>query len=214
MRITLAVTDAYSTAALYRGIIRKTDTGDDTAILVDLTAISRYIERRLGRFFTIDAGDIARTFVIGSRGAEPWGGHIRLWIDDLSANPASIKIDKDDDGSFADETALVAADYELHPLNSLSGPEAAPYTSILLTRWGAQNSWPHAQRVEITGRWGWPAIPDAIKQATINLTAILRLESPRATSRIPDDIGGSIEASPQAQAIIHQLMNVYRRVDY
>ena len=212
----MAISDAYATAAQYRDGIKKTDTGDDTVVDLDLIAISRYIERRLsGRFFNVDASDVTRILEIGSRGSEPVGGWKSLWLDaDLSAAPTSIKIDKNNDGLFSDETALASTDYELHPLNALVGPEAEPYTRIDLTPWGDESTWPHGLRVEIIGKWGWLAVPDAIVRATIQLTAILRLEGPRATNRIPDDLAGAVEASPAAQSIVRQIMNEYRRKDF
>ena len=208
----MAISDAYTTALLYRAAITMTDTADDVEILRDLKAISRYIERRLGRFFTIDASDATRVFAIGVEGAHPVNGNKSLWITDLSAAPTSIKIDKDNDGLFTDETALAATDYELHPLNALVGPEARPYTRIDITPGGDEGAWPHGHRVQIIGKWGWVTIPDAIVQATIQLTAILRLESPRATNRVPDDVAGAVETSPVGQAIVRQLMNVYQKV--
>ena len=210
----MAVTDAYASAAQYRDLVGKTDADDDTTVALDLKAVSRFIERRLGRHFTVDAGDVTRIYVVGSRGGEPSRGHNSLWIDDLSAAPTSIKIDTDNDGSYADETALAATDYEMWPLNAPVGPEPRPYERIDLTAWGDQVTWPHGLHVEVIGKWGWPAIPDSIVRATIQLTAILRLESPRATSRIPDELGESVQASPQAQSIVRELMNVYRKVSF
>ena len=94
------ITDAYATVAEYRGRVGKTGHSDDDAtILLQLTAVSRYIERELaGRFFNVDASDVTRRYRAGDRGGVPLGGRKVLTIDDLSADPTSIKIDKDDDG--------------------------------------------------------------------------------------------------------------------
>ena len=172
------------------------------------------MERRLGRIFNVDVSDTTRIYVVGSNGGEPQGGHQRLWIDDLSAVPTTIKIDKDDDGSYADETALPSTDYEMFPLNAAQGAEAEPFRRIDLTSWGDQVSFPNGVHVEVVGQFGWPALPSAIKQACIHLTAILRLESPRATKRIQDDLGSSIETSQEAERILNGLMKVYRRDDW
>jgi hypothetical protein len=202
----MAIGDAYETAANYRTAIGKTDTGSDTQILTDLTAISRYLEDKLERFFNKDAADVTRIYEVPASQAE-------LRIDDLSAAPTSITIDEDGDGSFTDETALTSSDYELLPLNAAVGPEARPYTRIGMTSWGDYGSWTKGQRVQIIGRWGWPAVPQAIKTATIQLTAILRTESPRATARIPE-LCDVIQASPEAQSIIRALTDNYRRFTY
>ena len=210
----MVISDAYATAAQYRAAITKSDTTDDIEIDLDLLAVSRYLERRLGRFFNVDASDVTRIYDVGSRGARPPGGHKSLWIDDLSAAPTSVIIDKDNDGLFSDETALASTDYELYPLNAPDGPEARPYTRLDITAWGDEGTWPHTSRVQIIGKWGWLAVPAAITRATIHLAGILRLESPRATNRIPDDLGATVATSPQGQAIVRQLMNAYRKADF
>ena len=210
----MAIADAYATIAEYKDQLLKTTADDDDEITVDLLAVSRWIERHLGRFFNKDAGDVTRIYVVGRQGGEPYGGYRHLWIDDLSAAPTTIKIDTDDDGSYADETALPTADFEMFPLNALVGPEAQPYRRIDLTNWGDQVSFPRDLHVEVVGKWGWPAVPSAIKQATIMFTSIHRQESPLATKRIQDDIGSSIEASPQARSLLSGLATVYRRTDW
>lgn len=207
----MAITDAYATAAEYRADIKLTDPALDAQINDDLLAVSRYIERRLHRFFTKDDSDQTRIYIVGQYFGEPVGGHKILTIDDLSSTPTSIKIDEDGDGDFSDETALTATEYEMLPLNATLGPEPEPYTQIQLTPWGDQGSWPHLARVQIIGPWGWPAVPEAIKRGCIEITAIKRGESFRATNRIQEGMDTSIEASPQAQGIIRDLINVYER---
>lgn len=200
----MAIGDAYNTASVYRTMIGKTDSGQDADILIDLKAISRYLEGKLGRFFNKDAADVARAYVAPATASS-------IWIDDLSAAPTSIKIDDDQDGVY--ETALAATDYELWPLNADKGSEPRPFMKICLTPWGTRSAFYEGDRIEITGKFGWPAVPDAIQRATIQLTAILRLESPRATQRIPE-LSEAIEASPEAQKIVYALIDNYKRVRY
>ena len=209
----MAISDAYATVAEYRERVGKTGPSDhDDTVKDQLTAVSRYIERFLGRFFNVDASDVTRLYRVGDDGGVPnLGARKVLTVDDLSADPTSIKIDEDKDGLFTDETALAATDYVLLPRNALLGPEAEPYHAIELNSWGDTASFTEGAWVEVIGKFGWPAVPQAIKQATVDLTSILRLESPRATNRIVDDIAGSIEASPQAHGIVKGLQVVYRR---
>ncbi len=210
----MAISDAYATVAEYRQRVGKEGPSDDDAVvLLQLKAVSRFMERHLGRFFNVDAGDITRLIRVGDIGNPPNIGTRKVltlpW--DLSAVPTSIKIDKDNDGDFTDETALAASDFFLIPRNALLGPEAEPFQAIELTPWGDNPSWPEGRWVEVIGKWGWPAVPEAIRQATIDLTSILKLDSPRATSRIVDDIAGAIEVSPQAHGIVKGLSEVYVR---
>lgn len=198
----MAITDAYCTAGAYRSAIGKIDGGDDQDILTDLTAISRYMEKRLDRFFNKDAAAVKR-YYMGS-------GYDVLYVDDL-VSVTTIKIDTDRDGSFADETALATTDYELLPRNVDVGSEPGPYRSIGLTDYGTQSLWTAGTRVEIDGVWGWPAVPEAIKRACIHLTAILRLETPRAQATV-SEIGQLVQMSPKAMGIIEDLHRHYGRL--
>jgi hypothetical protein len=199
----MALSDPYATAAEYRAVVNRSDVSADAQILTDLTAVSRYLEKKLGRFFNKDTGDVTRTYLIPAASD-------RLWIDDLSAAPTSITIDLNGNGSFADETALISTDYELYPYNAALEPEPEPYTAIRLTQWGRIGVWPALQRVRVTGRFGWPSVPAAIKSGCIQLTAILRLETPRATARVPE-LDQAFAASPEAQGIINKLLDGYKR---
>ena len=207
----MAITDAYATAAEYRARIDKSSNADDTELDLDLEAVSRYVEFRLKRFFNIDASDITRVFAVGSQGACPPRGWRSLWITDLAAAPSSVKIDKAGTGVFTDETALASSDFELWPLNAPLGPEPKPYTRIDIPSWSSEAAWPHGARVQIVGTWGWPTVPAAIKRAVIDLTAILRIESPRATDRIPDELASTVTTSPTGQAIVRQIMIAYEK---
>jgi len=201
----VAVTDAYATAATYRGLISKSDDGEDAEVLTDLTAISRYMERRLGRFFTTDASAVARIYRATDLSNQPKA----LYIDDL-VTLTSIKVDTDDDGSFSDESAWASTDYELRPLNAADGPEPGPYTEIFIPSWSSKNLWGQ-HRVEVTATFGWPSVPSAIEQACVQLTGILRLETPRATRTVNVGAETVLETSRQAQEIVSALMNVYAK---
>jgi len=201
----VAVTDAYATAATYRGLISKSDDGEDAEVLTDLTAISRYMERRLGRFFTTDASAVARIYRATDLSNQPKA----LYIDDL-VTLTSIKVDADDDGSFSDESAWASTDYELRPLNAADGPEPGPYTEIFIPSWSSKNLWGQ-HRVEVTATFGWPSVPSAIEQACVQLTGILRLETPRATRTVNVGAETVLETSRQAQEIVSALMNVYAK---
>ena len=199
-----AIGDAYSTAAEYRGVVGMTKTTEDAEILLDLKAVSRYIEGKLGRHFTQDAEAVARTYVPVASGAT-------LRVDDLAATPTSIALDLNDDGTC--ETTLESTDYELLPLNAARGPEARPWTRIRLVGWGNYSHFPAGRRVVVTAQFGWPSVPEGVKRSCIQLTAILRLESPRATKRI-SELGEAVEASPDAMSIVRQLTDDYQVIHY
>ena len=200
----MAVTDAYATAATYRAMLSKSDTAEDAEILTDLTAVSRYMERKLGRFFTTDASNVTRVYQNTRYTNQPKA----LFVDDLvSIN--TLKVDENDDGTFG-ESAWASTDYELLPRNAADGPEPAPYTEIFIPSWSTKDTWGR-HRVEINGKFGWPSVPSAIERACVQITGILRLETPRATRSVNIGTETTLETSRQAQEIVSALMNVYAK---
>ncbi len=200
----MSISAAYATAAEYRAVIGKTDPAEDSEIQVDLTAISRYLDARLGRFFSKDASPVSRIYIPSTATNE-------LWTDDMAAAPTEVAIDANRDGTYA--VVLASSDYELLPLNALLSPEPRPYMRIMLTPWGRYTVFSAGTRVRVTTQFGWPEVPLAIQRATIHLAALLRLETPRATRRIPE-LGEAIEASLDAQRIIRQLTDQYKLIKY
>jgi len=190
----MAITDSYASPAEYRSAIGKDYTEDDLDVEWDLAAVSRYIERKLGRFFTRDIADVTRTFSGNGARALP--------IDDL-VSITSIKSDDDYDGVA--ETTWAATDYQLWPSNAALGPEPEPYTRIDLPTWSSRTLSP-GQLITITGIWGWPLVPMPIKRACIQLTAILRMEGSRASRTLSGD-GEILEPNPLAQNIVREIMS-------
>jgi hypothetical protein len=214
------IADAYATDEEYRTAITQSSGSDSVAIARDLLAVSRYIDHKLDRpsGFNKDAAATARIYMPKSSGRplrddwaeseNPWkyGGLSRvLDVQDI-VTLTSIEIDQGMDGTYSQ--TLVANDYELLPRNAAVGPEVKPYSQIGLTEWGSQRAWAPRQRVKVTAVHGWPAVPAAIKSATIILTSIIQLKSPFATGRITE-MDAVIEASPQARAILQGLMTDY-----
>jgi hypothetical protein len=110
-------------------------------------------------------------------------------FNDLASATVTVKTDETGDGVF--ETTWAASDYELQPINPSSGPEPRPFTSIMATggRWFPAGAWTgRSARVEVTGVWGWPAVPDAITQACLILAARVykRKDSPDGVSNWGD----------------------------
>lgn len=223
----MAVTDPYATPQQYRAIVSKSDTGDDGEIAADILAVSRYVDRCLGRFFTKDAAAVTRVFTLPhslrNRSATvPYGwaesenpyvgsGWSRsIEVDDMAAAPTSVILDLDRDGLF-DDAAWALTDYELWPLNAAKGPEPRPYTSLVVPSWSLQAGFPIGARIQITAQWGWPAVPPAIVRATCHLTGILRLETPRATSRV-NEMGEVLSVSQPAQTMLKDLKAQYAKL--
>ncbi len=127
------------------------------------------------------------------------------WILDLSDPLAtttglSVATDLSGDGTF--ETSWTRdVDYEVAPVNApFASPNPQPWRQLrvigsLLFPYPIIGIMARPERVQVTATWGWPAIPDAVKRATIMKSAQL------FTRRI--SVGGYVpgEATPTGYAM-------------
>ena len=195
----MAIGDPYASVSDYEQVFPIK--GEDTPELIrQLAAVSRYIDHETGRFFGLDTSAVTRIYI-------PPVASDTLWTDDIAVSPTGLKIDTDDDGSFADETTITG--FELLPLNAARGPEVRPWHGIRLRSFASPYTvFPAGKRVEVTAQWGWLTVPESIRAATIQLTAILRLESPRSTSSI-DEVGRVVGLSPEGRGIVEGIKYAY-----
>ena len=207
-----AVTDAYATALIYRGIADKDSTADDTEILSDLTAISRYIERKVGQFFNKDAAAVDRIYAgSGETRLCLDGHHLVPGISTLTGLVVKVDLNADYDVTDSGESLTINTHFWASPQDAALGSEARPWTDLDIVPGNSVISiWPKQERaVQVTAVYGWPAVPDAIVRATCHLTALLRLETPRSTTS-RSDLGEILGASREAQNIIADLQRQYQ----
>lgn len=176
-----------------------------------INAASRAIDQYCHRHFYQDgtvASPVARTF--------PSPCDLRCLelgaFNDLASPTLTLKTDAAGDGTF--ETTWSASDYELLPVSPASGPELQPYTSIRSTGtllFPVVTSTGKTARVEITGIWGWPAVPNSVNQACLLLAARLfsRKESPQGVAGFGEF--GQIRVAPNDRDVT-ALLDPYRRV--
>jgi hypothetical protein len=144
-----------------------TDTVDDYELHAACFAASRAVEQACGRHFWRTATGTARTFTPTDYYCLDLGP-----FNDL-VSVASLKSDSAGDGTF--ETTWATSDYQLLPANPSAAPEQKPYTKVKAV--GSQlfpilyTGPARDDRVQITGVFGWPAVPYGIKQAALILAA-------------------------------------------
>ncbi len=209
----MAISDQYVATEVYMEHVGRDNTSKEAEIDRALKTVSRWIEAKTERHFTQSDSE-TRLFIAGGRHTTlVEGGRVFRPLEDI-VSVSSIKIDKDKDGSFADETALAATDYQLFPLNAALRPIVEPFTEIRLTEWGDESVWPDGAPVEIIGIFGWPAVPEGIQQVCLDVTGILLMDTPRATERILDGFGidGAVaNASPKVSRIIWETLEQFAR---
>jgi hypothetical protein len=155
----MAITNGYCTLAEVKAAMRVTDSVDDTLLENSIEGASRRIDGYCSRFFYQTVKTI--TFFASNS--------YRLQIPDLASSTLVLKTDNNGTGTYT-TTWNAATDYTLEPLDtSLQG---RPYRAISAT--GGQTFplyfAPAPPTVQIAGTWGWPAIPDDIREACVLLS--------------------------------------------
>lgn len=130
-----------------------------------LEAASRWIDGRCHRRFDLDDTPTVRLFSAG----HPYV--LDLGAFEIGAT-GSVTVETDDgSGSFA--TTVDPAEYQLEPVNAAyAAPEPRPFTTIrrLAGRWPrARSEQGRQELVRVTARYGWPAVPAAVREACLLL---------------------------------------------
>lgn len=145
------------------------DTGGGTAhdAMLDriLDASSRAVDAHCGRQFGTATG--ARYYTARREdlpGAYGYPG--RAWmleLDDLFDAPTLVDVDTVGDGTFAGVAG--AAALELLPRNAIAN--GVPFTRARFLSSSAYLPTGVPDEVRVTAAWGWPAVPDAVVEATL-----------------------------------------------
>jgi hypothetical protein len=145
--------------------IPSTDTVDEFELHTACFSASREIEQYCERVFYRTQEEI-RTF-------EPFGMY-GLRLPEFNDLVSITTLKTDASGAGAYETTWASTDYQLLPLNPTAAPEQKPYTRIKALNRAFPITYTQSARcdtVQITGVFGWPQVPLAIKQATLVIAA-------------------------------------------
>lgn len=176
----MAISNGYATLAEVKASLRINDTVDDALLEIAIESASREIDGLANRTFAVaGTAATARTFIATN---SDW-----VWVDDFASTTGFTLLTADSlDGNFA--TTWGTADYQLEPLNNVAGGISWPYTRIRSTGNLGFPASGDLAGVKVTARWGWAAVPVAIKQATILLAARMfkRFDSPLGVAGFGD----------------------------
>lgn len=158
----MSIVNGYCTLAQVRAHLGyiASETGDDTAIESAVEAASRLIDGYCGRRFWQDATAVVREY---------WASDPRCCeVDDVSTTTGLVvKIDEAGTGAFG-TTLTIATDFLVLPANAADRIPAWPYEELYL----ADNYYfprPSNGRpgVQVTAKFGWPAVPDDVEYACL-----------------------------------------------
>jgi len=195
----------YCTLSELKQAMRITDQMDDSLLRSAIEAASRFVDGYCQRSFTVASGTATRDFV-------PSGRFEPLYIDDATS-VSGISIDDDLDYSFA--TPLRAdVDYQLEPVRSTADGLAFPYFRVLPVEDGYWPTWDGRATVRVTGTFGWEAVPDPVKIATILHAQRIytRFSSPAGVISFGDM--GAIRVSKFVDPDVELLLTPYRRLQF
>lgn len=169
----------YATPEALKSRLGVSDAVDDYELHAACFSASRAIEQHCQRVFWRSATGTVRTF---EAGADPYCLTMPAFSDLVSVS--SVATDEAGDGLFS--TVWSVSDYQLYPTNPAAAPEPRPYTKI---RAIGSRRFPllysrldSTSRIQITGAFGWPAVPQGIKQAALILA--------QETYKAKDTFGG------------------------
>jgi hypothetical protein len=199
----VAISNGYATLNDVKSALRISDSIDDGILELSIEAASREIDGYCERRFYQTTG----TAVYIPQDS------FTTEIDDLYT---LTTLKTSPDGSGFTQT-WAASDYQLEPLNRLSGGIVSPYTRIraigafTFPVWEPNNVNNYEATVEVVGTFGWGSIPVAIKQATILLAMrqYRRYDSPLGVAGF-DDVG--IIRVGRVDPDVQRLIDPFRKV--
>ena len=176
---------SYATVGELAAQTRIGDTADDAQLSLAVATASRAIDDRCKRQFGHVPVVEARSYVPrASRARSGW----LVPIDDLMTT-TGLSVAVDVTGSGALDLAVTA--YTLRPTNAV--PKGRPWTELLIP---AAVVPVVVGAVEVTALWGWPGVPDSIRQACL-------LQASRLLARrdAPFGVAGSPETGSELRLL-------------
>lgn len=193
---------SYVTLAELKAALRITDTQDDALLTGAIASAQAYVNGYCERDFTPGTATTERRYV-------PVGRFDPLQIDDAT-EITEVAIDEGLDGTYS--TVLKAIDFQTHPINQTTGGLPYPITALKPQEDGYWPMWELRATVRVTGVFGWPAVPQAVKEATLLQASRLftRLESPLGVAGFGDM--GAMRVSFRGDPDVNMLLSPFRKV--
>ena len=184
------------------------DTSDDFEVTLAVQAACRSIDEICGRYFW--RGTDTRTYIPESIYGQQ--------LDDI-VSVTTFKVDFDGDGVY-ETTWTQGTDYALTVspglFNTSAKGEAWPYTGFMAI--GSAKFLPpvwafsHFDRIQVTGVFGWPAVPLAVKQAALIAAADLFKikDAPFGVAGFGEFGAVRIQANPRVMSLLRRYITGQR----
>lgn len=186
------------------------DPADDSQAQIAIQSVCQWINDYTGRHFNRITE--TRTFQPGN-----------IWLQEIDdvVSVTAVRLDMDGDGVY--ELPLTQnVDYQLRlgdgQYNVNDTGIARPYKQLQIIQTGnwLPFTWPYTtlNRVQITGTWGWPAVPPPVTQAAFILAAdIFKMkDAPFGVSGVSDFGAVKISANPWLVEMLRKYVNSKKKV--
>lgn len=155
----MALRPDYVTATQLKAHLRITDTADDTALALAVTAASRAVDHSTGRQFGVNGSAVARVYTWDGRQIE---GLPAVEVDDfMTATGLLVKLDQSGSGSYGSTLSNV----DPWPWNA--NADGRPWTHVVFRSYATAFPSGFSQGVQVTANWGWTAVPEIVQQACL-----------------------------------------------
>jgi hypothetical protein len=154
---------AYVEVAELRERMAIDDSAEDALLQAAIDAASDGVDEYCGRTFTVPTAATVEPV----RMVRALGGRLLFdGFDIANTTGLVVKSDDNDDGVF-ETTWTITTDFVLEQLGARHRSSTWPYQAIrsVGSRWWPWGS--NRDTVQITARFGWPAVPNSVKQATL-----------------------------------------------
>ncbi len=198
------MTDYITSAALKSTLTLSNQSFADADIAAAITAASRGIDNVCNRHFSVDTNDQTRYYTPQLLNT--------VVIDDL-VSFTSLDTDQTGDGSFG-YSWILNTDFVLAPINAAADGE--PYTRLVAhprhrLTFGFPSYYPRS--VKLVGKFGWPAVPAPITEATTILASMLlkrAREAPFGVVAIGMDVGAAVRIAQTDPTVKFLIANYMR----
>jgi hypothetical protein len=164
----MAITNGYVALDDLARELSISDSLSDTKLELAISAASRQIDAYCQRFFYQDSAVVDRTYYPDD--------YVSLEVDDISTlTDLVVKVDNDNDGTF-ETTLTITTNFIVTPTNAADEYPVRPYTGLRLVDSGVSNFPIYASgrpSVQVTAKFGWPAIPEDVQKACLIQSAQL-----------------------------------------
>ena len=198
----MAIVNGYCTLADLKAALRVQDSIDDSLLELAIESASREIDGYCERvFYSTSATRVYAPTNIYT-----------VTTDDI----ISVTTLKSSSDGVTYDITWQTSDYQLEPLNGVAGGLVTPFTRIratgnyLMPTFSVGTFYELEALIQVTGVFGWSAIPAAIRQATVILAMRLfkRLDSPMGV--ISNDLGSMRvgRVDPDVEALLSPFRKV------